>query len=664
VGARGLVGSLVAACAALLVLALAPSASAFVYWANAHGNTIGRAALDGSGVVPNFIPAGDQPCGVAVDDRFVYWANSGGSTIGRAALDGSRVDPAFITGLSQPCGPSIDASTGRIYWANQGTGTIGRASIKGTQVNLSFIPASETDTPSSTAIFGGDVYWTNYSGGSVSRASALDGSDAEVFIPEHDAFEPLGIAFFPGTMSLSPAIYWANVGWRTIGAADIVDGSPSGIDTTFIDDLGPTGSTCGLASDGSTYLYWGSDDSVGRAELDGEDVDPQFIQGANGACGVAVDADTASASLTPGNFNFGGVLVGDPAVTEDFTLSNSSGTTVDLTPGTPGLLGPNADQYSITGNDCPSTLAPGASCTITVSFDPNSLGGKAATLTVPGNDPSGPTRAALFGTGTAVDQTIFPASVDFGPQLEGTTSSQHTVTLTNGPGASAADDVGQATLMGADASQFEIVGDNCSNATLPIDASCQIAVRFAPDATGDAAASLSVPSDDASGPATVALSGTGTVPDQDVSPAALAFGSQSVGGRSATQKITVANSADGTGPLQIAGVSIVGGAASQFDLVFDGCSAQSVSPGDNCVLGVRFVPSAPGSQSASVEIASNGATTPVSVSLAGTGIAVPSTTPVTPAPTPNCKALRAKLKKAKSKKKRKAIRKKLRKRGC
>jgi hypothetical protein len=358
------------------------------------------------------------------------------------------------------------------------------------------------------------------------------------------------------------------------------------------------------------------------------------------------------------------VVLGDPAATQDFILTNSPSTTVDLVPEVPDLLGPNADQYSITGDDCPASLAPGDNCTITVSFDPTSLGGKAARLVVDSNDPSGPTQATLFGTGTAIDQTIFPTSIAFGPQLRGTTSSRHTVTLTNGPGASSSETIGQVSLVGADNGQFLSGSDGCSGTTLAPGDSCQISIAFAPTNTGEAAASLSIPSSAPTSPATVALSGTGTLPDQDVSPVALAFGSQPVGVASSTQAVTVANSADGSGPLQVGAVSLGGAAASQFDLVFDGCSGRSLSPGDDCQIGVRFAPSAQGSQAASIQIPSNGSVSPVGVTLTGSGVAAPTTNPTPAPPAPNCKGLRAKLKKAKSKKQRKALRKKLRKRGC
>jgi hypothetical protein len=62
-----------------------------------------------------------------------------------------------------------------------------------------------------------------------------------------------------------------------------------------------------------------------------------------------------------------------------------------------------------------------------------------------------------------------------------------------------------------------------------------------------------------------------------------------------------------------------------------------------------------------VQIPSNESTSPVVVAVSGSGLQPASSTPI---PNTTCQRLRAKLKKAKDKQKRKAIRKKLKRRGC
>jgi hypothetical protein len=661
VWSRGQLGSLIAISVFVALLAVAPGADAFVYWGNNAGGTIGRAELEGGGVEQNFIPlpGGSQPCGVVVDGDHIFWAD-GVSKIGRAKIDGTDVDPNFITGADFPCGPSINAATKKIYWANTADQAIGKANLDGTGVQQGFI-TQPVENPSWTFDFGNLVYFTNKSAGEVWAASDVDGSGAKevagAFLNQPYAFQPTGILIIPDTGFFGPAGYWANFGNGSIGAAPLDGEFLPFANPNFITGLDRP---CGLAAT-ATHLFWGNGSTIGKAFLDGTSPDPGFISGANGACGVAVDRDRALASLTPTSHDFGAILVSGPPATQDFTLSNSPDTTVPLVPQDPGLLGPNADQYSITGDDCPASLAPGASCTITISFDPTSVGGKAATLVVDSNDPDKAVKADLFGTGTDPNESVSPASLPFGGQLVGTQSPTQTVTLTNGPGASAPDTIGQATLTGGDSGQFAIVTDDCSNTSLAIGASCQISIRFAPTGSGDTLTSLSIPSDDPTSPATVSLSGTGTAPAERVIPDSLAFGDQGVGTESATEAIEVANTADGTGPLVIGQVALVGAG---FDLAFDGCSGQAVSPGDDCQIGVRFAPAAPGTQTASVSIPSNGSPSPAAVTVSGTGVATPAASTPTPIPNPACHRLRAKLRKAKSKHKRKAIRKKLKRRGC
>ena len=70
-----------------------------IYWANASGNTIGRADLDGTDVDQSFISGASGPSDVLVDGQYIYWGNATGCTedgacdgsIGRAHLDGTEL---------------------------------------------------------------------------------------------------------------------------------------------------------------------------------------------------------------------------------------------------------------------------------------------------------------------------------------------------------------------------------------------------------------------------------------------------------------------------------------------------------------------------------------------------------------------------------------------
>jgi hypothetical protein len=622
VGLRGRFGSFLVACAAAFLL-IAPSAGAFVYWTDSSDYTIGRASIAGTGANDQFIGSSPGVCGVATDSEFVYWGNSRLSTVGRATLDGTDINQSLISGGLGTCG--VSAAGDSLAWANFGNGslstsTIGIGNKAGTSVNQNWVTGeTEVNQPLGTALYGSGsgraIYWTNDDGSLWATPIA---AQAPVRI-----LPPFTFAGGQGGIAVSSAgIFFVDSVTGTILRSNL-DGS--GI-STFVSGI--NGSSCGVAVD-DTYLYWADQNngSIGRVLLNDTSPDPNFIDLGDQAapCWIAVDADTASASVAPSSLAFGGVLVGSgPTAPMSVTLSNSSSTSVDLEPEAPGLIGPNADQYDVTGDTCGATVAPGASCTISVTFSPTSLGGQFATLTIPTNDPSDLLmKVPVFGTATDPNESITPSSIPFGNQLVHTSGPDQTVTLTNGPGASAPDVIDQAAVVGSDAGQFEILTDECSNTSLAIGASCQVSLHFAPTVTGDAAASLSIPSDDPTSPATVALTGTGTLPDESVSPGALRFGSRQLGSASPTQSVTVANSANGTGPLVVGSVTLAGTTPGSYDLVFDGCSGQSIAPGDACKLGVRFAPGSAGAQDASVRIQSNGSAIPVSVPLSGDGVAQP-----------------------------------------
>jgi hypothetical protein len=275
------------AIALLVLLACAPSAGAFVYWANDpndNGTTIGRANLDGSGVNASFITGTSGAHNLAVDGAHIYWANCGGSgcagaTIGRANLDGTGVNETFITGASGASGVAVDG--GHIYWANLSSGTIGRANLDGTGVDQSFITGASN--PHSIAVDGAHIYWSNFGGTTIGRANLNGTAVDQSFITGASA--PTGVAVD------AAHVYWSNFTGNTIGRADLAG---TGVDQSFLTASAPNG----LAVDGA-HIYWGNcgdstctGTTIGRANLDGSGVNQSFISGVSGPSGIAVDALT------------------------------------------------------------------------------------------------------------------------------------------------------------------------------------------------------------------------------------------------------------------------------------------------------------------------------------------------------------------------------------
>jgi virginiamycin B lyase len=123
-----------------------------LYWTTLNGTSIGRANLDGSDQLPQFIPDIEKPCGVAVDGSFVYWGDL--FRVGRARLDGSGVEKNFIS-TDPACGVAVDRNY--LYWGDAGGPAIMRAPLggKGAEALTEGI-----GSVSALAVDGGHVYWT------------------------------------------------------------------------------------------------------------------------------------------------------------------------------------------------------------------------------------------------------------------------------------------------------------------------------------------------------------------------------------------------------------------------------------------------------------------------------------------------------------------------
>jgi hypothetical protein len=155
-------------------------------------------------------------------------------------------------------------------------------------------------------------------------------------------------------------------------------------------------------------------------------------------------------------------------------------------------------------NNCPSSVAPGAKCTISVKFDPGNKGVFHGAVSVTDNAPDSPQKLPLTGTGTYVQ--LAPPKLKFGTQPVGTRSGRRRITLTNkGDGTV---NITGISITGADARDF-FETNNCGN-SVPSGASCLIQVTFKPLTKGKKTASVEVKDDGGGSPQSVPLSGTGT----------------------------------------------------------------------------------------------------------------------------------------------------------
>jgi hypothetical protein len=101
--------------------------------------------------------------------------------------------------------------------------------------------------------------------------------------------------------------------------------------------------------------------------------------------------------LSPTSLAFGNVSIGTTSTAQTATLSNSGNAAMSIT--SLALTGSNASDFAQT-NTCGSSVAAGASCTISVTFTPAASGSRTASVSITDNAPGSPQSVSLTGAGS------------------------------------------------------------------------------------------------------------------------------------------------------------------------------------------------------------------------------------------------------------------------
>ncbi len=202
--------------------------------------------------------------------------------------------------------------------------------------------------------------------------------------------------------------------------------------------------------------------------------------------------------------------------------------------------------------------------------------------------------------------SISPSSVAFGDVEVGTASTQ-TVTFSNAGTSSLT--VSQAAVSGA--------GFTTTGQTFPLTLSAgqtsSLNVQFAPTVTGSTGGSVSLVSNASNSPSSATLNGNGVRHQLSITPSTVSFGNVMVGTANA-QTVTLTNS--GTANLNISQGSVTGAGFAMSGLTFP----FSLAPGQSSTFNAQFAPTAPGSASGSVSVASNATNSPATIVLSGAGV--------------------------------------------
>src|SRR3989441_899360 len=335
-----------------------------------------------------------------------------------------------------------------------------------------------------------------------------------------------------------------------------------------------------------------------------------------------------TATLSATSSAFGNQRVGTTSAAQNLTLTNNGGTPLNLTSIT--ISGAQAADFAFAaGNTCPTgagSVAPGASCTISISFTPAATGARAATVTITDDAPGSPQLVSLAGTGIVPAVTLAPTNLAFGDQRLSTTSPVQTVTLTNSGTATLS--ITSIALAGLNPGDFAIAaGTTCTNgATVVAGASCLVNLTFTPTAASARTATVTITDDAAGSPQSVSLAGTGIVPAVTLAPTNLAFGTQRLSTTSPAQTVTLTNS--GTATLSITSIALAGSNPGDFAIAAGTTctNGATVVAGASCLLNLTFTPTAASARTATVTITDDAPGSPQSVSLTGTGVTPPTAT--------------------------------------
>jgi hypothetical protein len=306
---------------------------------------------------------------------------------------------------------------------------------------------------------------------------------------------------------------------------------------------------------------------------------------------VTADYNTVATPLTLTSLSLAAAVAGSPSFTLTLNGTGFSASSVVSVNGTfPTVKFISSTQLSVTVTAAQITK-PGAFQVWIDSF------------------PSGASCAAFaalpFTVANSPILTPLPLSLVFNPQVIGTTSASRSITVKNAG-------TSQVTVNSITATgNFAVASNNCGG-TINVRGVCTVTVVFTPSVAGSLTGSLAISDSAPDSPQTVALSGTSELP-LTITPATLAFGTETVGHTSAIKTVTLTNNQSTTLNFSFL-------ASPDYTTVGSGTTClASLAPGAKCNIAVTFTPTANGSINGAVTISDASGYSPQLVSLSGTG---------------------------------------------
>ena len=442
------------------------------------------------------------------------------------------------------------------------------------------------------------------------------------------AIDPLALTFanVPGPAATGQTITVTNTSYTTVQI-----GTPTVATTSFKIASAcatlPAGAMCSITVmylPGSSFTA--DSVSIPVTTTAGNPSTSMYAVALNGTYTAAM----AGLQITPAEAQYGPFAVGQQGSTRQFTINNLSSKSLALNLDIPR-------QFALIGPPC-STLGPNASCSVAIAFAPLTNGDIPGTLYAQGIPSDGtPALGGIgyaegYGTGsgtlTIAGGLIVGGVFSFGQVTSGQPASQ-TFTLANLNAAGSP----PITVRRVTSNPPFLATTTCG-AALALGRSCSVTVTYTPSnqvasagelpSISSDTGALIIESDAASGPDIVNLSGQGaaivvsspaltsTLATFTLSQSSIAFPVATVGNVAPPQTITLVNA--GNIAIHVSSASVT----SDFSVT---STCATVVPGATCSFSVSFAPQVPGLHIASLEIASDAATSLEFVSLLGSASA-------------------------------------------
>jgi trimeric autotransporter adhesin len=280
-------------------------------------------------------------------------------------------------------------------------------------------------------------------------------------------------------------------------------------------------------------------------------------------------------------------------------LTNNGSTSLQLVA---SVAGSNSADFAI-GNQCPSSVAPAATCAMAVSYNPTRLGTFSDALTFTDSISGIQQTVSFFSSSFLPPPVATPSSLIFGNVQVGATGAEQTFTVTAPIGDHVVSTVLQDGTPGFTITQ----GSTCAGTP------CTVSVVMTPPSTNCCSTNLLVTDTVTGQVAFVTLNGTAGVPTVSFSPSSPSFAPRSVGSTSIAQTVTLTNS--GNANLAITGISVSG--ANPADFIQSNNCGSTIFPNGSCTFTISFSPTASGSRAAYIQVLSNTTSSPDLIQLTG-----------------------------------------------